>query len=550
MRYPTVAGAALIALSGIALSAQYQPARPVEAATIAATSVAPDSLRIWDSTVNRMVRDGGLVLRKSREDTVLSGRRHERYDQFVGGVRVFGADVARQVNGGITESIFGQVYSADGFDARPSLSEDDARAIFGRLSSAGMLPATRQVELVVLPQDDGSLALAYRAHVWSAQGWMHTFIDARTGEIAHQYNDMQTQSAVGSGTGVLGDRKKISVRHMSDRFVADDMLRPPTLTTYDAGGDYRLAERWLYAGLSPTLADAASDTDNVWTDAASVDAHTYLGWTYDFYAKRFGRRGIDDRDGPIRALTHPIARSAAYTAPAALGDYFVNAFWCPGCGPNGKGMMMFGEGLPDDLVLLNGQSVDYLSGALDIIAHELTHGLTDYSSQLIYERESGALNESFSDIIGTSTEFYFQESGSGLRQADYLIGEDVFRPGGVRSLANPGVFNQPDHYSARFLGGEDFGGVHRNSGIPNHAFYLAIEGGVNRTSGIRVDGVGAANREQVEKAFYRAFVYMLHSNARFTTARAATIQAATDLYGASSSAVRAITQAWTAVGVN
>jgi Zn-dependent metalloprotease len=92
--------------------------------------------------------------------------------------------------------------------------------------------------------------------------------------------------------------------------------------------------------------------------------------------------------------------------------------------------------------------------------------------------------------------------------------------------------------------------VHINSGIPNHVFYLAIEGGTNRTSGLAVQGVGAANREQIEKVFYRAFVFLLPSNATFSTARAATIQAARDLYGATSAPVTAVTQAWTAVGVN
>jgi Zn-dependent metalloprotease len=92
--------------------------------------------------------------------------------------------------------------------------------------------------------------------------------------------------------------------------------------------------------------------------------------------------------------------------------------------------------------------------------------------------------------------------------------------------------------------------VHINSSIPNHAFYLAIEGGTNRTSGLPVEGVGAANREQIEKVFYRAFAFLLPSSARFSTARAATIQAARDLYGANSPAERAMTQAWTAVGVN
>ena len=95
----------------------------------------------------------------------------------------------------------------------------------------------------------------------------------------------------------------------------------------------------------------------------------------------------------------------------------------------------------------------------------------------------------------------------------------------------------------------DNGGVHTNSAIANHAFYLAIEGGTNSTSGLGVAGVGAANREQIENIFYRAFVSLLPSNATFSIARAATILTAQTLYGAGSTAEQAVIQAWTAVGV-
>ena len=124
------------------------------------------------------------------------------------------------------------------------------------------------------------------------------------------------------------------------------------------------------------------------------------------------------------------------------------------------------------------------------------------------------------------------------------------RPGGIRSMSNPDAFGDPDHYSTRFTGSEDNGGVHINSAIPNQAFYLAIEGGTNRTSGLSVQGVGSANREQIEKVFYRAFTQLLNAGATFSTARAATIQAARDLYGNGSAAERAVSEAWTAVGVN
>jgi thermolysin len=211
---------------------------------------------------------------------------------------------------------------------------------------------------------------------------------------------------------------------------------------------------------------------------------------------------------------------------------------------------VYGEGLPSNLTA-GGQRWNYLAGAIDVVAHELTHGVTEYTSNLAYSFESGALNESFSDMMGTAVEFFVQPPGSGSLKADYLCAEDVVTPGGIRSMENPAAYGQPDHYS-KFVQlplTRDNGGVHTNSGIPNHVYYLAIEGGTNRTSGLSVQGVGQANREQIEKVMYRAFTQLMPSNATFSVARAVTIQAAIDLYGTSSAAVRALTQAWTAVGV-
>jgi hypothetical protein len=124
-----------------------------------------------------------------------------------------------------------------------------------------------------------------------------------------------------------------------------------------------------------------------------------------------------------------------------------------------------------------------------------------------------------------------------------------------RSMGVPTDHGQPDHFFNRtYIGATsadfDSGGVHVNSGIANNAFYLAVEGGTHRTSRRVVTGVGATNREQIEKVFYRAFTAMLPSSATFYLARTATIQSARDLYGVNSAAERAVTQAWDAVGVS
>jgi thermolysin len=411
------------------------------------------------------------------------------------------------------------------------------------------------VELVIAPVDSGDHRLAYTAVVSRGVDVFRAFVDAHSGRELFRYSEIQTQASVGTGQGVFGERKKISVVQEAGTSFADDRLRPPVLRTFDMRANFNRAISVLN-GSALSFAERAQDSDNDWTDVSAVDAHVHIGWTYDYFFKRHDRRGLDNRDRPITTLINGLSQQDALTVPPdVFGTFVANAFWCGSCG--GGGVMFFGNGFPANLVLVStGQNVAQLAGALDIAAHELTHGVTDSSSRLIYMNESGALNEAFSDIMGTAVEFFHQTPGSGRGQADYLIGEDVVRGlrtgsvHGIRSMANPRAYGDPDHYSIRFTGPQDNGGVHINSGIANHAFYLAIEGGTNRTSGLAVQGVGGANREQIERVFYRAFVFLLPSNATFATARAATIQAARDLYGVGSAADRAVTQAWTAVGVH
>jgi bacillolysin len=511
--------------------------------------IAPDSiteLRAWDARVDSMLNTGELRVRVTREDALMPGRSHQRADQFHRGVRVWGADVSRQLAGGQTVSVFGVLYEGIEIDTSPTLTAADAKTAIERIAGAALGDA-RVPELVILPMANGArYALAYTERVLSARGLFIYFIDARNGTLLLELNDLKTQaSAVGRGRGVLGDEKKISTRSSSGTFQTWDELRPPDVLSLDMKGNVSRTINIINGVFLPSASDLAADADNDWSDGAVVDAHVYSGWTYDYYFKRHNRSGLDNRNIRIQSLVHPVRRQDIFTASEEiLNVFYLNAVYF------GDGVMLYGEGLPPGFVLDTGQYVDFHSAAIDIVAHELTHGVTDYSSGLIYQGESGALNEAFSDIMATGVEFFFQPAGTGQRQADYLLGEDVYRPGGVRSMSNPASLGDPDHYSLRFLGLEDNGGVHINAGIPNQAFYLAIEGGSNRTSGLGVSGVGAANREQIEKVFYRAFTQMLPANANFSTARAATIRAARDLYGAGGAVERAVIQAWTAVGVN
>ena len=509
---------------------------------VSMTAGSPAQLRDADQRVDGMLRRGELRVRRTTSDPLLPRRTHQRSDQYHRGVRVFGADVTRQSNNGVTESVFGTVYEGIDIDTFPVIDQDRAREILeartGRTSDPSIQP-----ELVVLPLDQGGYKLTWRLRIAARGDARQYFVDARTGAAVLDYSDRKFQTAVGRARGVLGDVKKISVKANPGQFQTADELRPPAIQTYDMQGDPLRVDNFLFGLAALSTNELGSDTDNDWTDAAVGDAHVYAGWTYDYFFKRFGRHGLNDADLRIRSLVHPVRRSDLDKYADEYPDFFINAFY------DGNGIMVYGEGLPGNFTL-GGQTWDFLAGGLDIVAHELTHGVTEYTSDLIYRNESGALNESFSDMMGTSAEFFFQPAGSGNLKADYVLGEDVIRPGGLRSMANPGAFGDPDHYSKRFLGSADNGGVHTNSGIPNQAFYLAIEGGTNRTSGLSVDGVGSANRAQIEKVFYRAFTQLLPANASFAVARAATLQAARDLNGANSAAERAVASAWTAVGVN
>lgn len=492
--------------------------------------------------VRTLEAEGRLRAFRLREDTQIPGRRHERLRQLHAGVPVFGGEIALQTEGGQPLTAFGTLYEGIETAVEPRVSAAAARA---RTEAEG-LALLDGPELSVLPKDDGGYALAWRTRVMRADPdrfeLRMRFDDALSGERILEYSDLQTQAA-GSARGVFGDLKKISTRPTAGAFLADDRLRPPTILTYDMQGDLLRSLYVLNLLLPFEERDVARDADNDWNDGAAVDAHVYAGWVYDYLHSRFGRRGLDDANMPVLNVVHMVRREDVDRQSDAVRDVlYLNAAYL------GGGLMIYGEGLPPGRTY-SGLEVDYFSAGLDIVAHELGHALTDASSRLVYRNESGALNEAYSDILGASVEFAYQPAGSGLQRADYLLGEDVLRPGGARSMSRPSDFGDPDHYSLRYRGSLDNGGVHHNSGIANHAFYLAIEGGTHRLSGLRVQGVGADRRGEIERAFYRAFTAFLTPQSGFSQARAATIQAARELYGATSAAATAIAQAWTAVGV-
>lgn len=524
--------------------------------TLRATEATPDELRRQADDLRRLERDGAMDVSAATDDALLPGHRHERLQQYHLGLRVVGGSVVRQTANGVVTSLQGQIY--DTAAVKEVKAGKTAEAVAKTLRDGGET-LIGEPTLVFLGLEDGSVALVYEVSARRTLVDARTvYLDATTGAERLSLPLVKDQSAVGEGIGVLGDRKKVATRLVGGSYYTDDLLRPPTLWTIDLRSNRGRLDQ-LADNAAVFQSDLANDGDNVWTDPVTVDAHTYLGWTYDFVFKRIGVRGLDGRNAPMVGTVNVYSPQQCVGAlPAGeFGALCINAFWLgPPAGPGQRGMMVFGNGIPPNFFLTgSGQTVGPLAGALDVVAHELTHGITDYTSGLVYQGESGALNEAFSDMIGTAVEFYYQPRGSNPLQSDYLMGEDAFRAlrtgsiSGIRSMQSPTLFGHPDHYSIRYTGTDDNGGVHTNSGIPNHVYYLAIEGGTNRVSGRSVTGVGFANREQIERTFFRAFTQMLPVRATFAQARAATIQSARDLYPSNGAVERAVTDAWTAVGV-
>jgi bacillolysin len=485
-----------------------------------------------------MLQAGDLDIASSQEDTMIPGRVHERLKQMYDGVPVLGSELVRQIDGRSIVSLSGRLYDNITIAVTPQLSSAQAADI--AVSSLGDGANVHGEPLLgVLPVEGGSYKLAYRMQVRSNWDVRDVAVDAVSGAIIYSRSLIENVNAIGQGTGVLGDTKKLSVNSTTSTFQAIDGMRPASAFTLDFRGSVSRLNSFLATGFLFN-SDIATNSSNVWTDAPTVDAHVYQGWVYDYYFKRHGRHGLDDHNLEIDGIVHPIDRSqASRQPPDIVGTFINNAFFC--C----DGLMVYGDG--------DGRNFTYMAGALDVVGHEMSHGVTQYSANLTYQDESGALNEAFSDIMGASIEFFFQPPGSGPNKADWLIGEDVTLsfPGYIRSLNNPNAVGDPDHYSLRrYLGTKtDNGGVHFNMTIATHAFYLAVAGGRNRVSGITVTGVGLSNIDRMEKIFYRGWVFLMTADSKFTDAKAATLQAASDLYGSGSNERAQVQAAWDAVGV-
>jgi bacillolysin len=471
----------------------------------------------------------------------LGGGTYERYQQVYGpaDAYVLGGQVSvyRDASGAV-QTVIGSHYRA----IAPRNSVKLSRAAAFAKAARDVGASGNRTARVMIDPESGRYFYSVETQRF-AKRWIH-WIDAGNGKVLVKIDAIENDH----GTGVKGDSKDLD----GQAGLTDDL-------TVLSGGIWHLMSRDGRQFTSDarntgsTAKAPATDADNHWTlvtpdrtspgQPALVDAQYYANVADDYYLARQGFDFTDCYPGGMELVAH-------------YGKGYDNAFW------NGK-VTVYGDG--------SGVVFRELSGGLDVVAHENTHAVTQCTSDLVYRGESGALNESFSDMIGNSAEFFATEplSSNCVRAtgqaacADWTIGEDVYLPAdavpGFRNMADPEEDNDPDDYSELLLGSADRGFVHSNSAISNHAYYLLVNGGMNASCAAPathnaahcgagepvVTGIGLVAAEQI----MFAGITSLPERATFCQARKATEASAAAIFGAGSQQVASTTAAWDAVGV-
>lgn len=455
-------------------------------------------------------------------DVVLDadGKEHVRFDRKYKGLRVLGGDVVvhsgadKKLNG--MDKAFNKVIR---LDVSNPISPEQALAVAEK-QFTGMLQTVSKPELIVFARD-GDARLAYEIVFTGIVGEetpteMHVFVDARSSELINQWEGIQT--VAGSGNGFFVGSVALETLLASGSYQLKDPNRGNQATNDMANKTNGSGKIFL-------------DADNKWasgllSDRATVgvDAQFGAATTWDFFKLKFGRLGL--RNDGVGALSR-----------VHYGRAYNNAYWSDACF-----CMTYGDG--------DGKTFNPFA-SLDVAGHEMSHGLTAMTAKLVYSGESGGLNEATSDIFGTLVE-YFANNQKDV--PDYLIGEQLYKSGGgkaLRYMYNPPLDGRSPGCYSTTLGTLD---VHYSSGVANHFFYLLAEGStpaglpVSPTcNGSSLSGIG---RDAAGAIWYRALTVYMTSSTNYAGARAATLQAARDLFGSTSSQAFAVASAWSAVGVN
>ena len=460
-------------------------------------------------------------LKTAEEFTDESGNSHVRLIQYYQGIPLWNQEITFHFD------VSGNMYSVNArYSPTPSnvvtIPEiDSAKAIETAMNKVSSITKfdTSASQFHNLISSPGPLTVKY---IWLNQNrsprlvWVvqirasirelfNVFVDAANGDILQFYNSNPSGVAASApALDVAGISRVINVYNADSLYCLIDAARPMwnpfqiNILNDPDGAIWTVS----YVPQSGTIAyNNILSYDNSWNDPIAVSAHYHAGLVFDYYYNTFGRLGLDNNGATILSIVHFLN---------SQGGPYDNAGW------SSSGFIIYGDG----------SLYKPFAGGLDVVAHELTHGVVQYTIGLEYMFQSGALNESFADIFASM-----------IDRDDWLIGEDVGRSGPFRDMQNPSNCGQPSHmkdyknYSYEY----DNGGVHINSGIPNHACYLIST---------------AIGRNKTEKIFYRILqAKYLNRQAQFLDMRIAALQSAQDLFGKPSIEYSAVRTAFNNVGI-
>lgn len=459
------------------------------------------------------INESNLKILKSEKDSI--GYTHMKIAQLIEGLPVMDKLITVHYDSnGIIKNITGEVDKNNNkitAMGNKAISKDEAVNIAEKEFSYTKLAYEPTVEVIAYVKD-GKAYKTYKVNIKFNEPVItnyYVYVEATSGIILDKEDRIRYDSAAtGSGTAVDGTTKSLNLYLSGSLYKMMDTTKAMTgkITTYTA------ANSTSQPGSVVTNSTNSFTTETL---KAAVSAHYYGGVVYDFYKNLFNRNSLDNAGMSIISTVH-------------YDRSYNNAFW------DGS-QMVYGDG--------DGTEFTYFSGDLDVVGHEMTHGVTEHEANLTYSYQSGALNESMSDVLGVLIETYdkYNVKNGGtwsFNSADWVVGDKIYTPNqpgdALRSLASPTLYDQPDNMSNYYNTSSDNGGVHTNSGIPNKAGFLVAQ------------SIGCAKTAQI---YYRALCDYMTSSTDFLGARNALIQAATDLYGASSSEVTVVGNAYDQIGV-
>jgi Zn-dependent metalloprotease len=464
------------------------------------------------------------------------GTEHVRMARRHGDLPVIGGDVVVHSRGGRLKSVSLTQAAPIRLDAGRMLDASEAIVAAGAEFGGAFVGMPTALQ-VVYARGRGAARLAWKISFEGsdAQGGplaMTYVVDARNGRLLDRWSDLHTISRGKSEIACLQVKASPGQGHT---LYSGDV----TIATEQCNGRYQMRDPQRGGSTTVDMRNRETtgtvfvDADNIWgrnsnsdRDSAGADAHYGLAATWDYFKFVHGRLGVDGLGTPVTSRVH-------------YGRNYANAFWSDACF-----CMTYGGG--------DGNLVGPLVN-LDIAAHEMSHGVTSRSANLIYSGESGALNEATSDIFATMVEF---RANNATDVADWTIGEEMYLHGGraLRYMYKPSLDGRSLDCWDPSLANRD---VHHGSGVANRFFYLLSEGASTPAGtalapsqlvcngNVALRGLG---REMAEKIWYRALTVYFTSGTDYAGARRATRDAALDLYGPDVAA--RVLAAWSAAGVN